>query len=117
MQCCPCASVATAKDGEDEEEEVDDVEVEIEGGKDVFLRGNGVLVFAPHHHLSVKHEVLKHKHIWYQTQDTQTQTHLESNTRYSNTNTSGVKHKILKHKHIWYQTQGNETYLVSNVRY
>lgn len=40
MQCCPCASVATAKDGEDEEEEVDDVKVEIEGSEDVLLWGN-----------------------------------------------------------------------------
>ena len=38
---------------EDVPEEVDDVQVDVEGGEDVFLRTESVLVFAAHHELSV----------------------------------------------------------------
>ena len=44
-------------DEEDVPEEVDDVQVDVEGGKDVFLRTEGVLVFAAHHELCVVHDV------------------------------------------------------------
>ena len=60
MQCLPLLIAAgTADDGEDKEEEVDDIEIEVEGSEDVFLRGDGVLVFASDHHLSVEHNVLQ----------------------------------------------------------
>ena len=60
MQCLPLLIAArTADDGEDEEEEVDNVEIEVEGSEDVFLRGDGVLVFPSDHHLSVEHNVLQ----------------------------------------------------------
>ena len=36
---------------EDVHEDVDDVHVDGEGGEDVLLGGDGVLVVAPHHHL------------------------------------------------------------------
>ena len=38
-------------------EEVDDVQVDVEGSKDVFLRTESVLVFAAHHELCVVHDV------------------------------------------------------------
>ena len=40
-----------AHNHEDVEEEVDDVQVEIEGGEDVLLRADAVLVAAAHHEL------------------------------------------------------------------
>ena len=46
-------------DGENEKEEVDDVEVEVESGEDVFLRRDRVLVLSANHQLSVKHQVLQ----------------------------------------------------------
>ena len=42
---------------EDVPEEVDDVQVDVEGSKDVFLRAESVLVFAAHHELCVVHNV------------------------------------------------------------
>ena len=48
---------ATSKYEEDVEEEVDNVQVDIEGSEDVFLRAESVLVFAAHHELCVVHNV------------------------------------------------------------
>ena len=48
-----------ANDGKDKEKEVDDVQVEIEGGKDVFFRGQAVFVLPSQHQLGVKHQVLQ----------------------------------------------------------
>lgn len=45
------------EDGQDVEEEVDDVQVEVEGGEDVLLGAEGVLVLAAHHELRVVHDV------------------------------------------------------------
>ena len=45
-----------SNDSEDVEENVDDVEVDGDGGEDVLLGGDGVLVVAPHHHLEEKSE-------------------------------------------------------------
>ena len=42
---------------EDVPEEVDDVQVDVEGGEDVLLRAESVLVFAAHHELCVVHNV------------------------------------------------------------
>ncbi len=53
-------------DGEDEEEQVDDVQVEVEGGEDVLLRGQRVLVLPPEHHLRVEHDVLKKRTVQHQ---------------------------------------------------
>jgi len=44
-------------DGEDIHENVDDVHVNVESGKDVLLRRNGVLVVATDHHLGIVNEV------------------------------------------------------------
>lgn len=46
-------------DGKDKEKEVDDVQVEIEGGKDVFLWGQAVFVLPSQHQLGVKDQVLQ----------------------------------------------------------
>ena len=48
---------ATSKYEEDVEEEVNDVQVDIEGSEDVFLRAERVGVCPPHHELSVVHKV------------------------------------------------------------
>ena len=40
---------------EDIEEDVENVEVDCDGCEDVLLRGDRVLVVAPHHHLGGKH--------------------------------------------------------------
>ena len=45
------------EDGQDVEEEVDDVQLEVEGGEDVLLRAERVLVLAPEHQLGVVHKV------------------------------------------------------------
>ena len=42
---------------EDVPEEVDDVQVDVEGGEDVLLRAESVLVFAAHHELCVVHDI------------------------------------------------------------
>ena len=42
-----------ADNAEDISEEVDDVQVEVEGGENVLLGTERVLVFPAHHHLSV----------------------------------------------------------------
>ena len=52
-----CLIFGPPEDGEDVEEEVDDVQVEVEGGEDVFLRAERVLVLAPEHQLGVVHDV------------------------------------------------------------
>ena len=49
---------AAADEREDAEEHVDDVEVEVEGGEDVLLGRQRVLVLPPQHHLRVEDEVL-----------------------------------------------------------
>ena len=50
-------SLWTSKDLQEVEEQVDDVQVEVEGGKDVLLRAEAVLVLPPHHDLSVVDQV------------------------------------------------------------
>lgn len=50
-----------ANNGQDKEEEIDNVKVQVEGGKDVFLWGQAVFVFSSQHHLGVKNQVLKKK--------------------------------------------------------
>lgn len=45
------------KDHEELEEEVDDVQVEVEGSKDVLLRAETVLLASSHHQLGVQHYV------------------------------------------------------------
>ena len=52
-----CLIFGPPEDGEDVEEEADDVQVEVEGGKDVLLRAERVLVLAPEHQLGVVHDV------------------------------------------------------------
>ena len=52
-----CLIFGPPEDGEDVEEEADDVQVEVEGGKDVLLRAEAVLVLPPHHDLSVVDQV------------------------------------------------------------
>ena len=52
-----CLAPAVAEDGEDVHEEVDDVQVEVEGGKDVLLGAEGILVAPPHHQLRVVDDV------------------------------------------------------------
>lgn len=48
----------TASNTKDVDEEVDNVEVQVEGGEDIFLiRRDGVLVFPAHHQLRVIHQV------------------------------------------------------------
>ena len=42
---------------QDVSEEVDDVQVDVEGSKDVLLGGDGVLVATSDHPLNVEHEV------------------------------------------------------------
>ena len=42
---------------QDVSEEVDDVQVDVEGSKDVLLGGDGVLVAPTDHQLNVEHEV------------------------------------------------------------
>ena len=49
--------VPVAEDGEEIHEEVDDVQVEVEGGEDVLLGAEGVLVAPAHHQLGVVHDV------------------------------------------------------------
>lgn len=46
-----------ANDGEDVSEKIDHIQVDVEGGEDVFLRRDGVLVFAADHQLHVEHQV------------------------------------------------------------
>ena len=46
-----------ADNAEDISEEVDDVQVEVEGRKDVLLRAEGVLVLPSHHDLGVVDQV------------------------------------------------------------
>ena len=45
-----------AEDGEDVHEEVDDVKVEVQGGEDVLLGTQGILVFPTYHQLGVEHD-------------------------------------------------------------
>ena len=52
----------TSKDGEDEQEDVDDVQVEIQRGKHVLLRRDGILVLPAHHELGVEHQILSNRH-------------------------------------------------------
>ena len=40
-------------------EEIDDVQIEVERGKDIFLGGARVLMVATYNHLGVKHYVLQ----------------------------------------------------------
>lgn len=42
---------------QDEQEEVDNIQVQIESGKDVFLGAKRVVVFSNQHDLSIKHNV------------------------------------------------------------
>ena len=49
---------AATDERKDAEEHVDDVEVEVEGGEDVLLGRQRVLVLPPQHHLRVEDEVL-----------------------------------------------------------
>ena len=42
---------------EDVSEEVDDVQVDVEGGEDVLLWAESVLVLPPHHELGVVHDI------------------------------------------------------------
>ena len=51
------ATAGYANYEEDVSEEVDDVQVDVEGGEDVFLRAESVLVLPPHHELGVVHDV------------------------------------------------------------
>lgn len=44
-------------DGQDVQEQIDYVHVQVEGGEDVLLGGNGVFVIPSHHHLGVVHDV------------------------------------------------------------
>lgn len=46
-----------ADDSQDVEEDVDDIEVQVQRRKDVFLGGDGVLVVTSHHELRVVDEV------------------------------------------------------------
>jgi len=56
------AASASADEAEDNEEDVDDVQVELQGSKDVFLRAELVAAFlSTDDHLSVKDEELKHE--------------------------------------------------------
>jgi len=50
-------SAAEPDDHEDVHEEVDDVQVDVQGSKDVFLRAEAVLVLSPHHQLGVIDDV------------------------------------------------------------
>jgi len=50
-------SAAEADDHEDVHEEVDDVQVDVEGGEDVLLGAQAVLVLPTHHQLSVINDV------------------------------------------------------------
>ena len=52
-----CLIFGPPEDGEDVEEEVDDVQVEVEGGEDVLLRAEGVLVLPTQHDLRVVDQV------------------------------------------------------------
>ena len=52
-----CLFFSSAKDWEEVEEEVDDVQVKVEGGKDVLLGAEGVLVVAAEHDLGVVDDV------------------------------------------------------------
>ena len=49
--------VPVAEDGEEIHEEVDDVQVEVQGGEDVLLGTEGVLVTPAYHQLGVVHDV------------------------------------------------------------
>ena len=52
-----CSIFGSPEDGQDVEEEVDDVQVEVQRGKDVLLGTKRVLVTAPNHQLGVVHDV------------------------------------------------------------
>ena len=52
-----CLLVPVTEDGEEIHEEVDDVQVEVQGGEDVLLGAEGVLVAPAHHQLGVVHDV------------------------------------------------------------
>ena len=49
--------LSSTKDGEEVKEEVDDVQVEVEGGEDVLLGAERVLVIAAEHDLGVVDDV------------------------------------------------------------
>ena len=52
-----CSIFGSPEDGQDVEEEVDDVQVEVQRGEDVFLGTQRVLVTATNHQLGVVHDV------------------------------------------------------------
>ena len=53
------STASSADNAEDIEKHVDDVKVEVEGGKDVLLWRQSIFVFSTEHQLRVKHQVLK----------------------------------------------------------
>ena len=55
-----CGLTSRAPDNlQNEQEQVDDVEVQVECRKDVFLGRQRILVFSTNHQLSIKYQVLK----------------------------------------------------------
>lgn len=52
-----CLVSRISDDLEDKEKQVDDVEIEVERGKDIFLWVKGVSVATSHHQLSVEDDV------------------------------------------------------------
>ena len=48
---------AIAEDGEDVHEQVDDVKVEVQGGEDVLLGAQGILMAPAYHQLGVVHDI------------------------------------------------------------
>ena len=44
--------------GQNEKKQINNIKIQIQSGKNVFLRRKGISVFSTHHQLSVEHQVL-----------------------------------------------------------
>jgi len=57
-----CLTARQSDDGQYVHEDVDDVQVEVEGGEDVLLRTDGVLMIATQHQLGIVYQVNGKEH-------------------------------------------------------